>query len=69
MPFLLSLLFRRLEMPKELTEEEQMRARILQSLDDTEYDYHVMPFHGMVPDWQPRYWDLAKMIRQYFSLK
>ena len=56
-------------MPEELTEEEQMRVRILQSLDDTEYDYHVMPFHGMVPDWQPRYWDLAKMIRQYFSLK
>ena len=68
-PFLLFLLFPRLEMPEELTEEEQMRARILQSLDDTEYDYHTLPFYGMVPDWQPRYWDLAKMIRQYFSLK
>ena len=53
----------------DISNEEEMRARILQTLDDDEYAYATLPFYGMVPDWQPRYWDLAKMIRQYFSLK
>ena len=49
--------------------EDDMRARILQEIDDTEWHYHWFPHMGLIPDWQVRYRDLAKLVKQYFCLQ
>ena len=50
-----------------LTDKEKQAARILQLLADDEYDYHVLPHHGLIPDWRLRYRDLRKAVLEYFS--
>jgi len=52
-----------------LTEQEKQQARILQEIDDTEWHYHYLPHLGLIPDWQARYRDLAKLIKEYFRLQ
>ena len=31
---------------------------------DNEYDQEVMPHYGLVPDWKPRYDQLATLVRE-----
>ena len=36
--------------------------RILELLEQNEYDYHLLPHYGLVPDWRLRYWQLHELI-------
>ena len=45
----------------------RLRNEILWELERNHYDKDVLPHYGMVPDWQPRYDRLAKMIWEYLD--
>ena len=40
---------------------------ILDLLEKNVYDYHVLPHHGLIPDWYERYWQLHMMLKTYFE--
>jgi len=44
------------------------QRRIAKEIEQTIYDYHVMPHQAMVPDYFLRYWDLAELICDYFDV-
>jgi hypothetical protein len=46
--------------------KEELQTHILAELEETEYHFHVMPHHGMIPDWFERYWDLWRLCYEYF---
>ena len=48
-----------------MSDKEKQAERILDEIDETEWHYHWYPHMGLVPDWYRRYWDLAKMVREY----
>ena len=43
------------------------KRQILEYIADVEYDYHVLPHYGMVPDWRICYNELSALVRDYFS--
>ena len=55
-----------MEKPQDL---EHLRQLILDEIDETEWHYHYLPHLGLIPDWQARYRDLAKLIKEYFRLQ
>ena len=50
-----------------LMNKEDLRARILNEIEDVEYRYYVLPHSGLLPDYFIHYWDLAEMVSQYFD--
>ena len=46
--------------------KEELKRYILEELEQTEYDFHILPFHGLAPHWFERYWDLWKLCYEYF---
>ena len=48
-------------------DKEDLRARILNEIEDVEYRYYVLPHSGLLPDYFIHYWDLAEMVSQYFD--
>ena len=51
-----------------LTDKEKLAKKILDEIDETEWDYHWLPHMGLIPDWQVRYRDLARLVKEYFYL-
>ena len=49
-------------------EKDEQRRRIAQEIEDTFYDYHMLPHMAMVPDYFLRYWDLAEAVCDYFDI-
>ena len=48
--------------------KEDLKARILNEIEDVEYRYYVLPHSGLLPDYFIHYWDLAEMVSKYLSL-
>ena len=44
------------------------QRQIAKEIEQTVYDYYVMPHQAMVPDYFLRYWDLAELICDYFDV-
>ena len=40
---------------------------ILHMLEQNEYDYYVLPMHGLISDWYVRYWELHNLIHTYIN--
>ena len=51
------------------TDSPKMPASIQKILDDNDYRYHVYPHYGCVPDWFIAYKELAKAVREYFTIE
>ena len=49
-------------------DKEEQRRRIANEIEQTVYDYHVMPHMAMVPDYFLRYWDLAEAVCNYLDV-
>jgi len=45
--------------------KEELHEHIIAELEQTEYDFHVMPHHGLAPHWFERYWDLWRLCYEY----
>ena len=43
------------------------KRQILEYIADVEYDYHVLPHYGMVPDWRICYKELSALVRDHFA--
>ena len=41
--------------------------RIIQYIEDTEYDREVLPHYGLLPDWFVRYNELKELIVTYLN--
>ena len=50
-----------------LMNKEDLKARILNEIEDVEYRYYVLPHSGLLPDYFIHYWDLAEMVSKYFD--
>ncbi len=51
-----------------MTSKKYKQRQIAKEIEQTVYDYHVMPHQAMVPDYFLRYWDLAEAICDYFDV-
>ena len=43
------------------------KEQILDLLEENEYDYHLLPMHGLISDWYVRYWELHNLMFKYFT--
>ena len=43
------------------------KCQILEYIADVEYDYHVLPHYGMIPDYIVCYKELSALVRDYFA--
>ncbi len=43
------------------------RERIIQFIEDTEYDRECLPHYGLIPDWFIRYNELRDLIISYLD--
>ena len=43
------------------------RERLIQYIEDTEYDREVLPHYGLIPDWFIRYKELRDLIINYLD--
>ena len=43
------------------------RERIIQFIEDTEYDRNYLPHFGLIPDWFVRYKELRDLIISYLD--
>ena len=48
-------------------DKENLKARILNEIEDVEYRYYALPHSGLIADWFIHYWDLAEMVSKYFD--
>ena len=47
--------------------KDELKEKILNEIDDTEYAYYALTHSGLIADWFIRYWDLAEYVCQYFD--
>ena len=50
-----------------MDDKASLKDKILDEIDDTQYDLFALPHQGLVPDYFIRYWDLAEMVHDYFD--
>ena len=43
------------------------RERLIQYIEDTEYDREVLPHYGLIPDWYIRYNELRDLICAFLN--
>ena len=50
-----------------MSASDDLKQVILQTIDDDLYDAEVLPHHGLVPDWYPRYMKLKDLVEEYLD--
>lgn len=43
------------------------KQKLIEILQQNEYDYHVFPHHGLAPDWKNWYWELHEAVYNYLK--
>ena len=43
------------------------KQKLLEILEQNEYDYYVFPHHGLAPDWRNWYWELHEAVHLYLQ--